>query len=102
MPRTYADIRRNNCGGRTAISSPSTENTAKKTNTLDSTTPRACTAANFTKKRKWLCDAETTVGNRMQDAAFTSRATNATRNSTATRFARKMVRVEMGKWTRFM
>lgn len=79
-----------------------TENTAKNAKTLASSTPTACTIANFTKNRNLVCVAPTTMGNRMHDAALTSTAINPTRKSTATRLAKKMVRVEIGRGTRFM
>src|SRR5579859_5635359 len=98
----YADARWNARGGRIAIRSPKTENTAKNENTLLRITPTACTAANLKKNKNSVCDAVTTVGNRMHDAAFTSSETRPTRNSTATRFAENIVRVEIGSGTRLM
>ena len=78
------------------------EHRKERENACQSHSHGAWTAANCTKKRNAFCVAPTTAGNRMDDAAFTSTAIKPTRNSTATRLAKKMVRVEMGSGTRFI
>src|SRR5580658_4207271 len=86
--------------GKTAIRKPSSENTAKNVKMLAVSTHVTCTAAKRTNKAICSWEAQTTSGNRTEDAAFTSIASRATRYRMAMRLAKKMLRVGIGSGTR--